>query len=346
MIAITGISLFLVYGLFRYLAWILLPFFIGLLCAVWLQKPLSMLVKHTPLSKGVWSLLIIGGLTVLVFGALIYSSTVLYDRLFWFIEQATKLLPVLKERMAILWERFASCTQKLPPTFVEQLQSAPEQLADRAVLLATDWLTRLATGAMKILPSLLIGIVVTVAACFFTTTEYNRITSFLMHHSSPRFKKMLIETKHIFTHRVFAFMRGYLCIMGITFIELFFGFLILRIPYASTLALLVAMVDILPVLGTGTVLIPWSSIALFLGSTTMGTGVFILYVVITMVRNLIEPKILGKQMGLPPLITLAAMYVGLKLFGFIGLWGIPLLLIIVLHLYKKGLFTSAKNLHS
>lgn len=336
----AALALFFV---FRYLLPWLLPFWIGLVCAVVLQKPLSFLVKHTPFGKGVWVLVLVGWLAVAVFGGLAYSTYTVYDRLFLLVNKAAELIPLFKDSVSSLLSRFSTCTQKLPPSLLERLQTTPGELAGLAIDYASRGLTDLAAKWMVHLPALLLTTVVSVAACFYLTADYPRLANGMMKRCSPKWQKLLQQTKQIVTTKVARMLKGYLLLTGITFIELFFGFLILRIPYASTLALLVAVVDLLPVLGTGTVLLPWGGIALFLGNTKMGTGIFVLYLLITAVRQLIEPKIIGKQVGLPPLVMLLTMYVGLKLFGFWGLWGLPLFTIVAAGLAQSGLLFSSKS---
>ncbi len=102
------------------------------------------------------------------------------------------------------------------------------------------------------------------------------------------------------------------------------GFSFLRIENSFGAALLVAVLDILPVLGTGAVLIPWAIIALLQGNTAFGVIMAVLYLIITIVRNIIEPRLVGRQMKLHPALTFAAMLVGLRIFGVIGLFGLPL----------------------
>ena len=126
-----------------------------------------------------------------------------------------------------------------------------------------------------------------------------------------------------------------MAIFGITFIELALGFAFLGIPHGIFLAALIAVVDILPVLGTGTVLVPWGFITLFLGDYGLGIGILLLYLVITIVRNTIEPKLVGKQIGLHPVVTFAGMLLGLKYFGFLGMFGIPLFLAFLYRLKVK-----------
>ncbi|MBQ9151486.1 MAG: AI-2E family transporter, partial [Clostridia bacterium] len=107
----------------------------------------------------------------------------------------------------------------------------------------------------------------------------------------------------------------------LTFCLSFIGLALLRVPYAFILALLLAVVDLLPLLGTGIILIPWALVCLLLGQVKLGIGLLVLYAVATLVRQILEPKLIGDGLGLHPLVSLLSMYAGLRLFG---VWGMIL----------------------
>ena len=121
-----------------------------------------------------------------------------------------------------------------------------------------------------------------------------------------------------------------------TFLELVTGLSIIGIPKAPLIALVIAVFDILPVIGSGLFLIPWTIISFIIGNTSQGIGLAILYLVITVMRNIIEPRIVGTQVGLPPIVTLMSMVVGTYLFGGIGLLGLPVSLAIIKSLNDQG----------
>ena len=139
------------------------------------------------------------------------------------------------------------------------------------------------------------------------------------------------------------FLLSYALIITLTFVELLVGFLILGIEGAFVIAILVAILDILPVLGTGTVLIPWMIIVFSAGNARMGAGILVLYLVITIVRNIIEPKLVGRQMGLSPIIMLPSMLVGLQLFGIIGLFVVPFGVAFIKNLNDRGVIHIFKT---
>ena len=122
----------------------------------------------------------------------------------------------------------------------------------------------------------------------------------------------------------------------VTFVMLLLGFWYLGVDYALLTAVLVAIVDALPVLGTGTVLVPWSVYQLLLGSVPRGVALLALYAVILLVRNLLEPKLVAAQAGLPPLAALMAMYLGFRLFGVGGMLLAPVVMMFVKQLQDFG----------
>lgn len=124
-------------------------------------------------------------------------------------------------------------------------------------------------------------------------------------------------------------------LMGITFALLAAGFLLLRVENALMLAVVIALVDAFPVLGTGTVLIPWSLVCLLQGNSARGVGLLGVYLVVWLTRSVLEPRILGKELGLDPLLTLAAIYAGFRLWGIGGMLLAPLGAMAVTQAIKK-----------
>lgn len=111
----------------------------------------------------------------------------------------------------------------------------------------------------------------------------------------------------------------------------------MRIPYAVWIGLLVAVIDIMPVLGTGTVLLPCAVIAVFMKNIPLAIGMLLLYIVITAIRNTVEPKLVGQQIGLHPLATLISMFLGLQLLGIVGLFAFPVILSLLIQFRKDGI---------
>ena len=120
----------------------------------------------------------------------------------------------------------------------------------------------------------------------------------------------------------------------VTFVELWIGLSILKIPYSLAIAFGIALFDLMPVLGTGGILLPWTVIALVTGNYGMALGVGLLYIVITVIRNSLEPRIVGGEIGLHPLATLVAMILGLGLMGLVGMLLFPITLVALTNIRK------------
>ena len=124
--------------------------------------------------------------------------------------------------------------------------------------------------------------------------------------------------------------------MSITFVELSVGLTLIGVNRAILVALLIAIFDILPVLGTGGIMIPWVILSALGGDLPHAFALLVLYVIITVIRNIIEPRIVGAQIGLHPVLTLMSMFVGNHLFGIVGLFGLPILLSLLRYLNDNG----------
>lgn len=229
---------------------------------------------------------------------------------------------------------FADLTQRLwdiRKTLGEKLAELALSLAEKmsgSVFLFLGDVIRLVPKALLMLAAFV------VSAYYFAVDRVTISKGFLSlfpKSTAARLKK----TKDELWRSVFEYLRAYGLIFVITFGELLVLFLLLDTSYSFVLALTVAVVDILPVVGTGTVLIPWGAYCLLTGDAAKGLGLLAGYTVITVVRQIIEPRIVGKFIGLHPLAALAAMYLGLELLGVTGLFVFPLLLILVSRIVKK-----------
>ena len=145
---------------------------------------------------------------------------------------------------------------------------------------------------------------------------------------------MLIDIKDYLGKTLYSYLRAYLILMGITFIEISVGLLCLRVDNPFGIAGVIAIADALPVLGTGTIVLPWAVICLFKGEFYLAIGLILLYLIVTIVRQFIEPKIVGDQLGLPPLVTIICIYLGFVWFGVLGAILFPVVMNIIFKLQK------------
>jgi len=216
----------------------------------------------------------------------------------------------------------------LPKTISDTID---EYFADAASNVQ-EWLAPLVskiTGFTLSLPQALLFIVVTILATYFMASDRHKINLFLDRQFPVRWMERTREVFNKLFKALFGWLRAQIILMTVTFTELTIAFLIMRIENALLLALLIAIIDALPVFGVGTVLIPWGIIEIIAGNYQRGFSLLLLYVIVLVVRQLIEPKIIGQQIGIHPLVTLFAMYTGLQLMGVIGMIIGPVLMVIL-----------------
>ena len=270
--------------------------------------------------------------------------TVLGTRLVIFCRDIFYALPqvydtVVAPALNSLQDTLENWVMALNPTLTDFVESAGNSLSSSL----SSMVTAISTGALSAVtnvagsvPSFLVKFIITIVASFFFVSDYYAITSFLARQLPQKARDMLFKVKEKGVDVIFKFGRAYAILLSITFVELLIGFSLLRVDYALLIALLTAIVDILPVLGTGTVLIPWAAAMLILGNFPLGIGLLILYAIITVVRQMLEPRVVGKQIGLYPLVTLVCMFVGTYLFGFVGLFGLPIIATVLVQLNQSG----------
>ena len=194
-------------------------------------------------------------------------------------------------------------------------------------------LTRITTGLVNFTtslitsaPELLVSFVVMIVSSFYMVSDYENISRWFVGVMPDKVMSVLVDVKDFCENTLFKIIGSYAAIMGLTFIELFIGLSVFGISNSGMWAAVISVLDILPVLGVGTVLIPWGVSGLITGKILLGFEILGMYLVITVIRNIVEPRLVGTNLGLHPLATLMSMICGVRLFGAFGMFGLPLAL--------------------
>lgn len=227
----------------------------------------------------------------------------------------------------------------LDPDLIDAIKQAIISMADSLgtiISKTSSGVVSFVTSTVSIVPSFFIIVIFSIISSFFFAIDYEEITGFILRQFSPRGRGIVLDIKEYIIGTLFKIIKAYSIIISITFIQLSIGLSILKVESAISIAFLIACVDVLPVLGTGGIVIPWIFIELFKGNVLLAVGLTIVYVIITIIRNIIEPKIVGNQIGLHPLIILICMFIGVRIFGFAGLFLLPLIVIILKNLNDSG----------
>ena len=194
------------------------------------------------------------------------------------------------------------------------------------------WVTNFTLKTPRFLLQLLIMVIATV----FLTVDFPKIKAFVMRQLTPHWQDLLHNARVQLGRTLWSYTRSYALILLVTFGEIALGLTIIGIKNAVGIAVAIAIFDILPVVGSGLVLLPWTIFTLISGNLATGIGLAVLYVVVIVVRQIVEPKIVGDRVGLHPLVTLLSMVIGTYLFGGIGLLGLPITVALIHALNKQG----------
>ncbi|TAH66231.1 MAG: sporulation integral membrane protein YtvI [Anaerolineaceae bacterium] len=324
------------YIIIKYLLPLLMPFIIGLVIAVLFRRIIDYIEKKTRIKRSFVSIIIL----IIFYGVLVLILSMIGARVFTFLKDVFGQLPDLyRNTIEPALEDIANNFMEQFPDIRPYIEEFILNISDTIfsfVKNASSTVIATITGLAGKLPSLLIKLIFTIVSSFFFTIDYYKISDFLIRQFKGERRKMVLRLKDNGIGTIAKFIKAYSAIISITFLELSVGFWILRIPNPFLFGAMIAVIDVLPILGTGAVLIPWAIIALILGNTKIGIGMFILYIVITAVRQAIEPKIVGQQIGLHPIITLILMYVGAQLMGVLGLLLLPVIATIIKTLNDEG----------
>ena len=313
----------------------LCPFLIGFLIAWILQKPAKSIARTLHIPSRIPAFLF----TVIFFCILFVAVTVAGLQITSALENFFPRIPQLYTNLIVpfiseTFDKLEVQMQEFDPSIVDIIDRASREVfsyLEKLISTVSVTAVRIASGVVASMPSVIVTVIVTVVSSCFFALDFDPIISYVKNKLPVRLQTAISTTVATGVSSIRKVLVSYLLIMCMSFCELSIGFLLLRVPYAVGLAMLVAVIDILPILGTGTVLIPWAIIAAVLGKLRMALGVGLLYIVMMIVRNIVEPKLVGHQMGLHPVAALLSMFVGLKLFGFLGMLGLP----ISLSLYMK-----------
>ena len=319
------------------------PFVASWILALLAAPLCSFLEKHIRLNKRWSSAFVIIIVLVLLAGAGYLLITKLGKEMISFLsdtpmyygyfQKAIKMFGVkLNEMIAPISSDFGNQIQAVFDDLLSQLGTAINEFVPQSVSILGSAAANVTNG--------LIGSLVMILSAYFFIADRDKMRSMLSKWLPEDLEVQYNSIKGKLMAAMGGFVLAQLKIMGIVFLILLTGFLILRSPYAFLLALSIAFLDLLPILGTGTVLIPWALIVLIQGNFHQGIILIVLYIVCLLTRQLLQPKIIGDSIGMDTLPTLVLIYTGYKLRGMSGMILALLSGTVMMTLYKLGIFDN------
>ncbi len=354
-----------VYYLFmKFAFWLVAPFIVAFGIAMFLQKPVRAISKKTKIKKN-----IVAAVAVLLILALLISTLVLVGYRIsiefkglgqYFISKLQDLPALVKTAESWIIGHITF----LPDSLEKTATDAIGNFSDRLLLLLVEQkntfnseaitsggidFSMLATplggllSTAKAIPAVLTAVLISIIACFFITCDYDNFTNTIKKNVSESHEKALVKTKRLFSDILGKMVKSYATIILITFCEVAIGLNLLKLigvydgGYIVAISIVTAFVDIFPVLGTGTIMIPWAIISMLTGNIGLGIGLLIMYAAISVLRQIIEPKLVSMNVGIHPVFTLLGMYLGVQLFGVMGIFILPITFFLVKALNDEGI---------
>lgn len=335
-LVLSAYAVIVALGVFIFIKFLLaplLPFIIAYTVALFLRPTIDKICKRTRIPKKAAAFSAVG----FVFTVIFALSWIFFSRM---ASELTSMARGITDGGADFIENVISSSdgamKKIPILSKIESREALEVIRRATVNMLEGALTSFSAkipdaimSFVSSLPGTLLFLLTVVVATFYLGADVSEINCFITKLVPKEKRPRLFKIKERLMHAAKKYVKAYALILTITCVQLFIGFLILKIPYALTLSVLIALIDILPVLGVGTVLVPWAIVLYMMGNTYTATGLLIIFGIIWLVRQVSEPKIVGESIGISPLLTLAAMYIGFKLMGFWGLFVFPIGAIIV-----------------
>ena len=317
---------------FRYLLPLLLPFLLGALLAASAEPLVSFLCTKLrlkrPVAAGIGISIAISflALVVMVLGAFTLRQ----------LKNLALYLPELEHTLQLGMDSadrtLRSLTQRVPGELgmvltrnVDGLISGGDGLISRA----TGFLLKLASGVLSHVPGSAIAIATGIISSFMISAKLPAIRCRFSNVLSAEKMAPVITGANRLKCALLGWLKAQAKLSAVTFFLMLLGFFLLRIPRAPLWAVTVALVDAFPILGTGAILVPWSIFSFLQGDALSAFGLLGLYAAAALLRSVLEPRFLGKHLGLDPLVTLIALYVGFRLWGILGMILAPMLAVAV-----------------
>ena len=329
-VGIVAIGL-IVYFAFDKVIPIFSPFIIALAVAFAVRNPAARLSKKIRVPERILRVFLAVLITLIAFGLIALLIWQIIAAIWRFLSDIGDGGVVFDFLNKLGDPDFSLFGDRIPPELTYRLSDAVDAMIGEALSRTATLLTSF-VGA---LPNALLFLVVTVIALIYFCLDLERIIETFKGILPTKVSKILSNTRDKFFKVILGYAKSYSLILLITFGEVFLGLVLIRVEHAALIALFISLLDILPVIGVGTVLLPWSIFSFILDNYVRGVSLIVLFLIVAVVRQFIEPKIVGKNLNLHPLLTLVFIYVGYAFFGILGIAVLPLVAVIIGTLIKE-----------
>lgn len=321
------------------------PFLFALMTAAMLNPMVKRLQRALGWNRQAVTLLLLLVLFGLLGGALALLVYAAAGQLVSLVQNWSGLLDQLQSVLDQLEQLFAQLLALVPPQVTELVEKAGEDLFQWLSEAAPAMLGSLGMEAGERamgLPGFCVALVIFVMAAFLLTADYPYLRSRYVQHLDEGVRRFLSQLRTTALGAFGGYVKAeFLLSVGVFFI-LLAGLFLIRQPYGLLLALGLAVMDFIPIIGAGTVMVPWAFVALFTRDFTGAVELMAIWGVIALFRRVMEPKFVGDQTGLSPILSLVSIYVGMKLAGVLGMVFGPVVVLVILNLAGMGMFRGVR----
>lgn len=317
-----------------------LPFMLATIIATTIEPLIRGICHKFPkISKKI----IVGFLVFIVYGIL---STLLVLVCFRLLKESTALIDIIPK----MYQKSVDMFSNHFDNFKKAYTVLPDTISSKVYEIGTNILsgvTSALTGMLNsvfdfimFLPTVIIYAVVTILATYFVAMDRNIILNTLQETLPKRWFDNFVNIIDKSINSILKYFKAQLILAGITFIGSVALFIVVRQPYPFTISLILAFLDILPVLGIGSAMVPWAIYNGLNGNIGQAVTITVIYAILLVVRQLLEPKVVSSSLGIKPIVTLFSMFIGFKVYGVLGLIAGPILCIILKDVFNVVLETG------
>ncbi|HZX46527.1 MAG TPA: sporulation integral membrane protein YtvI [Clostridia bacterium] len=338
---VLSIILLLYLFITRFFTYIL-PFILAWIVALLVNPLVNFLERKTRLPRGLFSICSVLLLYAILSLLVIVGTSRLVMELSNILERLPQYAVILREATEDWIAYGQNIYINLSPETTQLVRSSLINLINSLVSAISGAIGR-SMSLLIIFPKTLLFIIVTMISSYMMSKDMYQIRNVFASQVPEDLTKRIKSVYADLLTALGGFIRAQLTIMGITFLITITGLYLIGVPYALTMAIIIGVVDALPIFGTGAVIIPWVVINIIMKNYSLAAALLVLYGVIVVTRQIIEPKIMGRNIGLHPLATLVSLYIGTRIFGIIGILIGPLTLIVIKALQKTSIIPRWKE---
>ena len=314
-----------------------MPFLIAFIISLMIEPAIRFLMRKMKLTRKVSSIIIFIIVSVVIVGSLIWGIVSL-------ISEASNLLKDLNgyvEKVYILFQNFTNKFDFDKIRLPSEINAIIQNSTGGLLTTVSNWIRNALTGLLNVvtsIPAIAIYFVVTIMALYFICVDKVYILDQIEHHFPKKWVFKVGTHIRDLTKTLGGYLKAEATLILVSFVISLVGLYILKfakfnIEFPLLMALFIGFVDALPILGSGTVMVPWAIISSLNGDLKLGIAIVILFIIMSVIRQFLEPKLVSKHIGTHPIFTLIAMYTGFKFIGVIGMLVGPIILIVIKNVF-------------